>query len=77
MRLPRGYPREGDRVSIVTADVVEPAVIVGVEDDGRAVIVATGAGPSPIRFELRRATGRFTAADGTRLSFLSGSCRTD
>ncbi len=59
----------GDRVSIVTADVVEPAVIVEVEPDYRAVSVTAETAPSPIRFALRRATGRFTAEDGTRLSF--------
>ncbi len=68
-RLPQGYPREGDHVSIVTADVVEAAVIVEVEADRRAVHVATETAAEPIRFELSRATGRFTADDGTRLSF--------
>jgi hypothetical protein len=72
MRMPRGVPREGDEVTVVEAGSMEPAVVVGVHDGGTRVRVARANGQTA-EFRLRKATARFTASDGSRLSWPADS----
>ena len=65
----RAVPFEGDEVMILSLRPPLRGVIAEVADDGKSMFVIAEEG-NWIRFSLRLATGRFEAADGSRIRFL-------
>ena len=68
IKFPRGLPQVGQDVLLVYAGSVEPGTIVAVLDDARRLTVRDSKG-DVADFTLLPATARYTADDGSRLSF--------